>query len=598
MNRDIVATLKQCELFAHLDAKALASLAEQAQWLELRGGSYLYHAGEPGDALYLIANGRISVAAPNSAGELEVVAHLGRNEVVGEVALLTGQPRSVTTRAVRDSAFIRIGKAEFEQLLATHPQAMFRAVRQIVMRLQRLRVTRARDTIASTRSLAVLPAHDDLDTRGFCLALSEALHKQGATLLLDDARVDAALGEGAADSAFGSEEGGVFGWLNDLEAQHRYLIYQAAPEKKRWSRRCLRQADRILLLVDALREPEMTRTIEWLKAEQVLAPIELVMIQQSEEPQPCRSATWSDLVGGQFNHHIHGAVRDNGIAALARRLTGHAIGVVFGGGGARGFAHLGLIRAMQELGLPIDLVGGSSMGALVAALYAMGQDYEDMSETLRELFVDHNNLNDYALSRVSLIKAQKFSRRLEDIFGQHQLEDLLLPCYVLSTNLSRSEPLVHDRGRVAWWVGASMSVPGIAPPMVWRGELLVDGSLINSVPTDVMAQWGRGPVVGADVSSDEEMCVQDAHAEPYQLQRLPGGEKRFNMFNILFQTATMTSHEVQQARISCAELYLRMPVREFGMFSWEDFDNILFRGYNHAVEQLAKALEEGTLKLP
>lgn len=599
MSQDIHGALRHCELFRDLDTHVLAAVASHATWIELPSGATVYQMGEVGDSLYLIANGRVSIEFPNEHGQLEVVAHLGLYELVGEIAVLTGEPRTATVRAVRDSALIRISKQDFERLLTSQPKAMFNVVRQIVLRLRRPRTQRARDTVTSTRNLAIIPAHPGAPVQRVAHSLNTVLNGYKDSLLLNAAGVDAALGEGAACSSFGRDEraGGVARWLNSLESQYRYLVYVGTDHADNWTRRCLRQADRILVVADGNCEPKPCETAALIRKETLLAPIELALVANSDSIVTGRVSQWAEFLHSSFHHVVPSSLNPTTLAPMARRMTGRAIGLVLGGGGARGFAHLGLIRALQERQLPVDLIGGSSMGALIAALYAMGHDYETLLGYLRMLFVDNNNLNDYSLSRISLIRARKIHQRLEELFEDRLIEDLPTPFYCMTTNLSRSRAYAHCHGRLVEWVGASMAVPGIIPPVVYKGDLLVDGALVNAVPSDVMASYGRGPVIASDVSSDEQMRVEDHSEHPHFLEHQPGETRSFNLFNILFQTATLTGEEVTAARVRSADLYLRMPVRDIGMFDWQDFDQIIYRGYAHASEMLDQSLESGLFSL-
>lgn len=598
MAKPILFSLQQSELFRDLDTRSLEALAQNVQWVDLPSGEFLYRRGEPGDSLCLVVNGRVSVSLQDDSGQDRIVGYLGRHEIVGELSVMTGEPRSATVRAVRDSALIRVLRADFEEVMFSRPQAMFKVTRHILERMRRPRTMRAREAVASTRTLAVVAAHDGPDIGAFSAALAEALNDNAAALRLDPARVDGALGEGAAQAVFDSQDRNqaVYSWLNELEAKYRYLIYQGDVGASAWTRRCLRQADRVLVLVDARTRAASSAVLDAIREERVLAPVEFVLLHGEQRVECTEPLAWRALALSQFHHHHVGALSAGLLRPLVRRVTGRALGLVLGGGGARGFAHVGLLRAMNERGLPIDLIGGSSMGALVAAFYASGQRFDEILSSLHELFVENNYLNDYSLTRVSLIRARKFNRRLQEIFNGMRIEELALPYFCVSTNLSRSRGMLHDSGLLHEWVGASMSVPGIAPPIVFKGDLLVDGALVNSVPTDVMATWGRGPVLASDVSSDEELRVEEVRDEPYQLTRVPGEEHRFNLFNILFQTATMTSEEVTAARIKSADLYLRMPVRDIGMLDWKEFEKVVFRGYHHACEALDAALAEGRLQ--
>lgn len=597
---DIIQTLKGSELFADLNDKVLQELAGRAQWSELKSGAALYHQGDDGDALYLIANGRLSVNTRDRfSSEEKRLAELGRYEIVGELALITGEKRSVTVRAVRDSGLIRISKQDFALLMAEHPQAAMHVMRHIIDRLRRPRTSRARDAMVSSRTMAVVPAYKGLPYREFATGFVDALNEFGSTLRLDEKRVDAALGQGFAQTVFEDSERNesLYSWLNALEGQYRYVVYQADEEADAWTRRCLRQADRVLLLVDARREPELTPVIQKILDNKIKAPIEFVLLHGQEYHNATNPFKWRELLNSKRHHQHRGGYDRAAIGHIARMVSGHALGLVLGGGGARGFAHLGLIRALEERNLEIDLVGGASIGAFIGALCVLGHKFDDIQRIMRETFVDQNNLNDYTLSRISLIRGRKLYARLEEVFGEVCIEQLSKQFFCTSTNLTREDQVIHDRGPLAAWVGASMSVPGIAPPFVYQGDLLVDGGLLNNLPTDVMAGFGRGPVIASDVSSRTELKVEQSEFDeaPYQLYRSRSESGSLNMFNILYQTATMTSEEAVARKRECADLYLRMPVDDVGMFDWASIDEILFRGYHYATEELDRGISDGLL---
>jgi NTE family protein len=300
---------------------------------------------------------------------------------------------------------------------------------------------------------------------------------------------------------------------------------------------------------------------------------------------------WKALTGARAHYFVRpGNTAD--FAALVRQLTGHAIGLVLGGGGARGFAHLGLLRALEERGMTIDLAGGSSMGALISSLVAMGYTSHEIAPVLRETFVTHNYLNDYMFPRIALIKGRKFVRRLREIFGEQLIEHLRMPWFCVSTNLTRGTAMVHDAGPLEVWIAASMAVPGIAPPVVYRGELLADGAVANSLPTDIMQNLERGPIIASSVSTEGDIRAPGIEGpDPEGLLNWPGPGDPPGLRDILFRTATMTSESGNRARAANADLYLRMPVVGVGLFAWKRMDEIIERGYVHAKEKLAESAE-------
>lgn len=585
---DPQAALILCDLFADLDRRALRALAEASDWRELRGGERLYRVGDDGDALYLVVQGRLRVVHPGADdADYRFVGEIGRGETVGEISVLTGEPRTAEVFALRDSSLLRIGRESFERLLHRHPEAMLRVARQIVGRMRADDGAAQRASVRGTRTYAVLPAHPGLDVREFSRLLTRALAALGPTLRLDPRRVDAALGEGAAASPFEAGNRELLAWLNRLEDSYRHLVYQADSRPDPWTRRCLRQADRILVLADADTPPGDFDNLKWLR-ENLRSPVDAVLLGEGGDP-----LGWRHKARADFHHRVRKDLPDGDMARLARLIAGRGLCLVLGGGGARGFAHVGLVRALREKGLAVDAVAGTSMGALVAALIATGMDSEAMLSCLRETFVDNNLLNDYSVPpRISLIGGNKFRGRLESIFGDTRIEDLALPYYCVSTNLTRGVPMVHDRGLLWGCIGASMTVPGITPPMVYRGELLVDGGLLTSIPFDRMLAMGRGPVVASDVSRESDLFVeQEERADAEAPVPLADAPKQLNLFRILFHTATLTSERETRDLDERADLVLHMPVSGVGMFDWDQIDGIVYRAYHHADEVLDRWLE-------
>lgn len=584
---DMQAILRANPLFRDLDRRALRTIAAGAEWVEIGGGEYLFRAGDDSSALYVVVSGRIRVVRPREDGPSMHMGELGAGEMVGEISVIREQKHSADGLAMRDTQLLRISRAQFESLVTRHPRAMLQVTRLIADRLSGMQPIASRDSVQSGRTYAVVPAHPGVDVAGFARALSRALAVHAPTLRIDAARVDAALGRGTAGTDLGADGAhrALTRWLTHLEDRYRYLIYQGSAEPDAWTRRGLRQADRVLIVAYAEQRPFVSRNLAWLSEQALRAPMEIVLVHG--EQQAHSALAWRRVARAGFHHRIRRDYPEAAMGRIARLISGRAHCLVLGGGGARGFAHVGLVRAMQEKNIPIDAVGGTSMGALIAGMIAMGDDAATMLERLRETFVSGKYLNDYSLSRISLITAEKFRRQLGTIFGERRIEDLDIPFYCLSTNLSRSMPVVHDEGELATWVAASMAVPGIAPPTVHRGELLVDGGLLNAIPFDTMAEMGRGHIIVSDVSTQSTLTVEMADdSQTTSLLSLGAAGRHLNMFRILFHTATLSSDRERREIDARADLALHMPVERIGMFDWDTLDDVVYRGYCHADQKL------------
>ena len=203
-------------------------------------------------------------------------------------------------------------------------------------------------------------------------------------------------------------------------------------------------------------------------------------------------------------HHLR-ADRPGDVARLARMITGTGCGLVLGGGGARGLAHLGVIRALEEAGVPIDVVGGTSMGAIMAGLYALGLATRSGWRGSPPSPAIGRRLVTPTLPLIALSAGRYLDRILSENLGSAPIEDLPLRFFCISANLNRAEEVIHERGPLWPAVRASLSLPGIFPPVYSGGDLLIDGSAVDNVPVDVMrGRVGNGRIVAVNVSPEVE----------------------------------------------------------------------------------------------
>ncbi|HSW11363.1 MAG TPA: patatin-like phospholipase family protein, partial [Solimonas sp.] len=492
--------------------------------------------------------------------------------------------------ALRDSQLLRIAARDFVSFLQEHPDALLKLTRLVIARSRQYQSQRRQIITENGGCFAVIPASPGTPAPLLAEALVERLGGWPRARLVTARHVDANFGEGYAQTAFEGSAANerLRSWLGALEEQHAYVIYAADNDQDTWSLRCLRQADRILILGEANAPPSDVPVLDVLRRDGLLAPVELVLLRPEGDPAP-HTLAWCRETRARAHYFLHPWSAAD-IAALVRQITGRGLGLVLGGGGARGFAHIGLIRALEQLDVPVDIAGGTSMGAFVSALLACGYDSTEMAQIARETFVVRNYLNDYTMPRVSLIRGQRFHTRLQAIFGKRRVEELRRSYYCISTNLTTGATVVHDRGDLASWVGTSMCVPGVAPPVAWEGELLCDGGVVNNLPTDVMQNLERGTIIASNVSAEGDIRAPGAGiGEPDQRALLNWkGEHRVpRLSEILMRSATLTSETtIQRAAIERADIYLRMPIQDIGMFDWPRLDELIERGYEHALKIL------------
>ncbi len=577
------------QLVGSLDPESLARLESEIEWRALGGGECLFRSGDPASGAYVLVSGRLRVSLPEAGGE-RAIGELVPGEMVGELALLTGEPRTATVTAIRDSELAHVSEATFLRLIASRPTALRQVGRYVVERMRREGGAR-RAARQQIRALALVPASSRLDLQSFARQLARALGGFGKVRWLSAGHVDAELGRPGIANASGDHPAAIrlTHWLDELEVAHDFLIYQADAEGSAWSERSLRQADHVLLVADSS-EPAAPFDHPGGKA---LADRSLALLHPTQATSYLESARWLDALGVTELHHVR-AERSEDFERLARTLTGRALSLVLGGGGARGFAHIGVVRALEELRLPIDLVGGTSMGAIIAGGVAMGLRSAEMLEVCRRLFA---RIFDPTLPLVALLAGRRIREALESGFGAREIEDLPIPFFCVSTNLSRARETIHARGRLARAVRASISLPGILPPVAAEGDVLVDGGLLNNLPVDVMARRARGGrVIAVDVTPEEDRASFEGELEEsvsgWRLlaQRmnpfLRGPQAVPHIASVLMRSTVVASLSRGREQAESASLYLRIPATDWRLLDFRSIDAIAERGYAETLERL------------
>jgi predicted acylesterase/phospholipase RssA/CRP-like cAMP-binding protein len=555
--------------------------------LHVRGGDVLFRQGDAGDALYVVTYGRLRAVLTDESGALRTLGEIGPGETVGEMALLTGEARSSTVIAVRDSELMRLDRAEFDRLTEERPRMMLDLTRALIARYRNtLREPRS----ARVTALAIVPADGSGQLRDFIRKLVQVLSAHVANVLhVDEAHARTAVGHRGADR----DEAAALGeFLHNLELDHDLVVYEAGPGATTWTTACMRQADIILHVGQgaAPAPPGLPAVFTSAGASSVRPRTELALIHAPGEPI---GGTEAWLRDASLDAHYHVVANDDGdYHRLARCLLGTEIGLVLGGGGARGLAHIGVLRALEEAQIPIDRIGGTSAGANIGAMAALGWGWERVLAQTRRTFVDGGSLQDYTLPVHSLLRGERYHRIGQDLYGDRRIEDLAVPYFCVSTNLTRGEAFVHRSGLIRRALRASMTVPGIAPAVFEGREVLVDGGVINNLPVDVMRSLGRGQVIGVDVSPRQELRLGGDYSDtpsPWHtlLHRMLGVPSPIpTIASILTRAVTIPRATIEADPRRQPDLLLEPPVAGFRLLQWTAIDALVEIGYRHACEKL------------
>jgi NTE family protein len=502
------------------------------------------------------------------------MAHIPAGETVGEMSLIAGSSNhSAQLVALRDTELLRISPEGFEALIARHPRVMMNLMQMLVRRLKD--ANRGRSTQLRPKTFAIVPLQNGLSEVPIAHRLAAALAGMGCRAAVVDANASDQTAE----------------WFNSFEQAHDVVFYRGDAPDSPWTQLCLRQADRVFLLARANQPlPPAPLSLPAFK-ERAPGPPELLLLHPDGA-----SAVLPDhfpVRGGLFRTHHHlRAGHQADIARVARFIAGRAVGLVLAGGGARGFAHIGIIKALKEAGMPFDQLGGTSMGAVIAAGLAREWGLEEMRERMRAVFVSDNPLSDFTLPLIAIVRGKKVSARLREHFDDVSIEELPLPFFAVSSDLTSGRIHVHREGKLWRALRASVALPGILPPVTHNGHLLVDGGVMNNLPVDVMREQAMdaGPIIACDITGAIDLKAEDPRFGDRPWWWLLGQRMRGtpSIISILMRSGTVGSEAQRRVVREQCDYLIEPPMPDIGLRDWKKFDQAIQEGYDAACASIEK----------
>ncbi|MCK5735884.1 MAG: cyclic nucleotide-binding domain-containing protein, partial [Spirochaetaceae bacterium] len=415
------------KLFGELDQDVIREIEQCGEWVHLSRGDFLCRSGEADQRLFILISGRLIAASADENGIRRVIGEIAAGESVGEMALFTGEKRSADVIAIRDSELIMLSVDAFHSLLARFPG--------IATGITRIIIERLRDTIhkngppRSIKNVCLLPITNSVSIEDFAHELRKAAKQYCTLYYLDASTVERDLrtpgiAEIPEDDPANMRLDTFF---NDLENHYDIIIFSADGKDSQWSRRCLRQADKVLLIAEAEDDPTPSPYERSFTGDDSIASPgrSLVLLHSKETLVPRGTAAW--LADRKVDFCLHVKHEDEaGYRRLARIVSGRAVGLVLSGGGAKGYAHAGVLKALEEAGIEIDMIGGTSIGSVIGAGYAMGLSPDEIILKNMDLFKRHNPFKEYTLPIMSVLGSGKLDSLFKEAFGEIRIEDLWL----------------------------------------------------------------------------------------------------------------------------------------------------------------------------
>ena len=458
-----VDVLASAPLLSRLPEGVRARLEASGEPVELAAGQQLFRQGDDAHDLYVVTAGRLDVVVGGTT-----VRQLGAGAVLGELAVLTGGVRSASVHARRDSHLLRVSDTTFREAVGADPAALSALTTVLAEQLQDARPA-SEPSSPAPRVIAVVAASPHAPAAAVAAALATSLSRTLSVVTP---------GEVAPEG------------LERAERDHDRVVLVADDLDGRWWQTCVRQADQLVLVAhsdaSAPDVPPLGRT-----------DADLVFVGARPVREVIRA--WATAISPWQVLAVDPADLDAGLRPLAARLAGRSVGVVLAGGGARAFTHIGLLAELEDAGIAIDRVAGSSLGSVVAALYATGMTAEEVAEACYSEFVRGNPFNDYTVPLVSFSKGRRTESVLRRNLGDSWIEELPRMFRCSSTDLQARVAVDHRSGSLVDAVMASIALPVLFPPRRSGQQLLADGGILDNLPVRLLTQRDEGPLVAVNI---------------------------------------------------------------------------------------------------
>ena len=566
-------------LFGELEEDLIEQILDSGQTLEVESGQFLFHQGDTDNSLYIVLSGRFRALAKQEDGMLHALGDIGEGEPIGEFALFMAEPRSASVVAIRKSIVLELKESQYLAIVAKHPLFSSKLARFIVNRLKRNVLQQHLETSAKNIAVINLQADNDIS------AYTDTIKSQFESLQVSIQILD-------HDSHANLE----LQTMYDTLEEHQGLNFLVCNEANlNWSKQCIIYADLVIVATDFYASSaiyEIEKHLNLYSQNILNKKIYLLLLHPEQAKFPENTRRW--FIDRKIDLHIH--YRKNhgpDIRRFARILSNKAIGLVLGGGGAKGFAHLGAIKALYESGLEIDFLGGTSAGAL----YGLTAAYCDFDKKKIDFYSKDSaqsklTTNDFTIPVVSFMSGKKMSNYLKKMMGEACLEDFWVGSYCVSTNYSNASTRVHDRG-LAWkQIEASIAIPGIYPPVVIDNQLHVDGGVVDNLPIETMYNYPVRYIIAISLTQlkSQPVAFEETPAATRILWDKITGKNRFRLpgiTSILVNSLTLNSRQKQEMSKSGVAIYLEMELKGIGMMDDTKWKEILLKGH----DQMKAALE-------
>lgn len=581
MDSSLLPLLKSCKIFSSLDDKTLNEILGKFKKITLKKNEILFKQGELSTHLYLLVSGKVILFLTTDKKEKMLISDIHPASLIGELTALSHEPRSTTAQALKKSILLELSGEEFIALCQKYPAVSIEVMNSTLYHSRNI-IKLISDQGEPKKHVALIAASKQAANNVFYEGLAQ--HATENVVVISDLSQD----EFNLSNETSNKKTYIY-FIHSLDSTLAKIL--SAEEN----------LDMVYVVGDGLlKKPKIRRALlDFIENLHYKIKPELILFYSQPISRPTQTYKWLKLFAFNLYHHVRINFQPDW-ARLMRFLTGKAYGVVLGGGGLRCWAHIGALMALERMKIPIDIIGGSSAGAIVAAYYAMKLS-PDVTEDLRKLSEAARNspsLRNVTWPAVSLFNAEEYTAALQKIFRTHRIENLWMPCFCIITNLASNKQIIARKGHLWKLIRSSTSVPLVFPPMVVQGKLHMDGGLLNNLPVDQMKKLiGKTSTVIAVELTHRREDVKQYHfplVMPFWKTFLAKTKLAFkdyifpNFVDTFLKALLAGASAYQEENGRLADILISPNLSEFGLLNVtrEEEDRLIRIGFFAAIRQL------------
>ena len=659
--------IRQISLFKNLSDKDLDFVADRSRLVEFERDETIYRQGDPPNAFFGLVSGRVRVFAQQKDGRDETLELLHRGDYFGMMSLLTNEPHSVTAVTLNDSILVRTDRAGFEEILKEIPEVAIHLSTTLSKRLRQKDLPTKR--VFESTLISIYSAPRGSGRTMYAINLAASLKREtGKNVIL----LDVSPGGDAVCQALGITPGpkplrlGVEGFdqqrvadailkhpaagfdtlniahepdtssdvtqvtplLSYLANLYHFVISDLPHQMDRTVFKALVQADLIHLVCDASREQleatgrmveDFTRTVQQASQRvRVIVNETDASVPERERRKTLKTRVYATLPAVDQptapGHPVVLAHPDweysRAVRRVSREIGKELLGLGLGSGAAMGLSHIGVIKVLEQEGIPIDIVAGSSIGSLIGAFWASGMSSAQL-EKVADVFRMKGSLLkliDPVIPKFGILGGRQITRFLNKHLGNRTFRDLKVPMKIVAVDYLRREVVVLDEGPLVQAIRASVSIPAIFVPIKIRGRYLIDGGILDPVPVDVLSQMGVRKIIAVNTlpsPQDIHRRYQELGQERERLAqeaKMLGRWKRWgfwlrrrwwnwldtNLFDLIMHTMQGMEYVLAEAQCAQADVVLHPTVPRVNWWEFYSVDQLIRRGEEETLAHLAQ----------